>query len=854
MLVRTMSVAELRLVLILAGVIQGARVFAKCPDKCFCNVKQTSVNCGGKRLTDLPGDIPLQVEKLYLNNNKFTALAPYAFSNFSQLMYLDLRQNNLQQIEAGVFANCSQLQQLYLTANLIETIHPEAFEGSQQVTYLSLGANKLRNVPSLPPLANLQSLIMEGNKIVNATFPDSYSANTALTDIVMSNNALDSLTNATFQSLRRSQVRKVEISRSHIQKVESGAFEPLKMLMSLKIGYNPLDSLQLQNVIRGLSHTSLVSLDIRNLSLAGKLPSETFHLLRDTPISSLKMQSNQISNIPSGAFANLPKLILIDLSGCKIQTISESAFENLTVLQTLFLYGNSLAIVPRGLPSSLTKLNLNQNQIDKLRNSDFDNLKILEELNLVKNSIHELQEYAFSGLMQLQKLHLGQNRISTLPGKLFNLLTRLLSLELNGNNIKSIPETEGRFSSLASLVYLNLESNALSDMPLNLLRPLQSLEYLHLDNNQLGPLLVKDRSGELFQSMAKLKELHLRSNDIHSLPEPMLAEQKSLTILDLSHNRLSHWERNFFVSTESLRTLDLSMNLISLINKTSISNLRSLQSLNLSGNPFACTCDARWFCGWMNTTDIVLPKQSLYTCNLPPPWQGKVMSSYCKAHIDCTDYTLYYIIGAVCGGCFVAFITLGVCYRCRWYVRYRCFRIKRGLRRVWRPRKDYTRLPGDDKLYDIYVSYADKDRDWALENIIRRFDDGECAGCQCEGRYKVCFRDRDFNPGRGNISSMDECLNASARAMVIATDEYVSCKWCQFEFDTLVDAQVKKVISDLILIKVGNLHCNIPKLMERMIQRHEYIEWISKETAEANFLERVTDQLGPNVVGGAIQA
>lgn len=67
----------------------------------------------------------------------------------------------------------------------------------------------------------------------------------------------------------------------------------------------------------------------------------------------------QINVIPDQTFANLPKLIQLDLSACQIQNVSSSAFEGLPALQILFLGDNQqVTSVPQNLPASLQKLYL----------------------------------------------------------------------------------------------------------------------------------------------------------------------------------------------------------------------------------------------------------------------------------------------------------------------------------------------------------------------------------------------------------------------------------------------------------------------------------------------------------------
>ena len=75
-----------------------------------------------------------------------------------------------------------------------------------------------------------------------------------------------------------------------------GALRPLSSLQSLQIGVNPLDGVQLEHVLHGLSDDlDLQSLDIRSIQLGGALPSLSFSILSRTSLKNLIFKHNRVS-------------------------------------------------------------------------------------------------------------------------------------------------------------------------------------------------------------------------------------------------------------------------------------------------------------------------------------------------------------------------------------------------------------------------------------------------------------------------------------------------------------------------------------------------------------------------------
>ncbi|CAC5400420.1 unnamed protein product [Mytilus coruscus] len=459
-----------------------------CPKKCFCNKQLTSVNCEGHKLLNVPDRLPKSVEKLYmtqnniihvnfsanvilpnlryvwLDNNKIAGLQanPFDGSIVPKLSKLYLRNNKISVIESRIFVNMSSLTQVYLSNNDIQKLEPDAFEDTPSVQLINLDSNYLSEIPRLGKLKSLKSLYIQANQISNPTFPDEFKDLKKINDIGLSNNAIRKLDDLTFRNLQNSDVRKLEVSRSKIDEISTGAFKWLKNITSLKLGYNPLTSSDLEMAFHGLVGSSLVSLNIDNITLGGVLPSSTFQLLQNTSITTLSMKNNKMSSIPQKGFANLKKLISLDLSAANIFKIDDSAFEGLDALTRLFLNDNQLSQVPNNLPPSLQKLYLNGNQISALKDNTFMKLSKLQLLYLGGNKIHQLEQDAFYGLTSLKKIHLVDNKIHTLPGRLFESFVVLDSLELNRNNINQIPNGDSLFASMASLLYLNMADNAFS--------------------------------------------------------------------------------------------------------------------------------------------------------------------------------------------------------------------------------------------------------------------------------------------------------------------------------------------------------------------------------------------------------
>lgn len=835
----------------------------ECPPPCFCSKTGSTVNCMGKKLTSIPPGIPYQVEMLYLDGNLITELPVGSLKNFTLLTSVYLRNNKLNKVAPFAFRSLTQLQNLYLGNNNIQTLHPDVFAETPALKYLSLSSNELTTIPDLQHLHQLQSLVLDANHITDATFPATSASLPALNSIVLSNNKIPELTNSTFEALRNSSVRKLEIARNGLKNVSIGALKPLVALQSLKIGYNPLDGEQLQHVLEGLREDkNLESLDIRSIGLGGTLPSVTFSILSGTPLRSLIFNNNVVKTIPANAFAHLPKLVQLDLSSCQITSVDDAAFVDLPELQVLFLnYNVDLSDVPNNLPASLLKLYLQGNNVAQLPGRKFANLTSLRELYFSDNKMLQVVGDSFFGLTKLRILHLNNNKLSYIPKELFGPLTSLNTLILKNNNLQNLKINPGSLSSLVALQTLDMSGNQCSYLPLDYLSELTSLQTLLLDGNNLRGVFVLDESGSLLGNLRKLQKLSLSSNFLGYIHDAQFKNMLELKELNLSHNQMSFWGPDLFHTTRTLSTLDLSYNQVALVNKTSVRDLSSLTTLNLFMNPFACTCDLVWFCGWLNSTTVKLRNVTHYKCNSPSEWNGKSLLSFCDAHIDCTDYMWYYVGGAIGVTVIVVVIVTTIVYRQRWFLWLRFYRMQKSFRRAFlqgqAARNGYEPVTGNDRKYDFYVISSEDDIEWVHRELIPRLEntpnqDGEPEHPQAEGdpltaaaTFKLYFEDRDATLGMNRIKNFEESMPACRAVLVVLTRNLEGDAWCHFLLEQAEELKVDGKIDRIQVVKVGRV-TKIPRRLDRMMQNNDYREWPDRDNVIPDFMEHLHDNLQKN--------
>ena len=734
------------------------------------------MNCEGKHFTSIP-KIPETAEKLYLayndfanistrvfiglpnlqklflDHNKITTIEPFAFDGLISLTYLDLRNNKINVLGNNSLASIPRLTHIYLTTNKLQSIAENAFSGTSSLEYVSLQSNVLLAVPPLGYQPHLDQVIMEGNGIVDATFPSSYQNCSRKTSIGLSNNAIKALTNSTFKALANSSLSKLYLSRNAIKSVEAGTFADLSSILSLKLGSNPLDSVSLKTAVAGLAGKNVNSLDISGIALAGVLMEDTFSLLKNTTLGSLIMRFNTIKLLRDNTFSQLKSLLMLDLSGSQINEARDKAFYGLEQLSTLKLNDNRFVAIPKQLPASLRFLYLDGNQIRTIPSNVFSNLAQLQELRLTDNSILTLESGAFNGLVNLKTLKLYNNNINTLPGTVFSPFVRLISLDLGKNNLYTIQTAKDRFSSLVSLQYLNIADNQCAFVQSDIFKPLRSLKYLHLEGNSLGEVIAEDHGGQLFEGLKNLDQLYIMNNNLESLPDPILKDQLSLSVLNVSHNKLSSWGANLFKSTQKLSTLDLSFNLITTIKQENLQDLENLRYLNLTGSPFSCNCDLRWFRDWINQTKTVVSNNASYTCNGPKEWSGKPLLEFSRNKINCLFFSKYAIIGAVLGGLLISLLSGVLVYKNRWRLRLRWYRLSRRGRRFLKGAKaadkrgNYGAIENNQDLYDAYVSCSEQDTPWALRNLLPGIDNGRLEE-EFGGNFRLYYEDRDSDPGK----------------------------------------------------------------------------------------------------------
>ncbi|XP_053959106.1 uncharacterized protein LOC128863788 [Anastrepha ludens] len=152
----------------------------------------------------------------------------------------------------------------------------------------------------------------------------------------------------------------------------------------------------------------------------------------------LDMSGNKLQTLSNEKFirANLLNLQKLYLRSCKIGEIEPETFKGLTNLVELDLSHNLLVVVPSlalSYISSLRELTLASNHIHKIESNSFASTPALHKLDLSHCDIQSVAPLAFDGLESLTLLRLNGNKLSVLLPRTIETLSRLHGIELHDN-------------------------------------------------------------------------------------------------------------------------------------------------------------------------------------------------------------------------------------------------------------------------------------------------------------------------------------------------------------------------------------------------------------------------------------
>lgn len=263
--------------------------------------------------------------------------------------------------------------------------------------------------------------------------------------------------------------------------------------------------------------------DNRKLKSIPKIPAH---------VQQLYLQFNEIEGVPAISFINATALKEINLSHNKIKSnkIEEGVFSKLTKLTHLFLDHNNLEEFPSLLPSSLERILLNYNKINKVQSSNLQSLINVTMLDLCNNNIEDsFKGKGLSRMKSLMQLNLCNNKLHSMPK---NPPASLMYLSLENNSISQIPEDY--FTNLPNLTAFRMSNNKLKEVPRNMFN-LPNLMELDLASNKLKQAFYIPRS---------LEHLYLQDNEIEYLNTSLMCSfidpmnPNRLTYLRIDKNRL----------------------------------------------------------------------------------------------------------------------------------------------------------------------------------------------------------------------------------------------------------------------------------------------------------------------------
>lgn len=469
------------------------------------------------------------LRRLVLGSNIGLQLEPHAFVGLSSLQKLDLSYCSLQDsiLTENYLEPLSSLETLNLFGNQIRRLQPStSFANMTNLKDLNLKLNKIDKLcePDLTgfqgkhfKFLNLQSIQLRYNKFFDWQKCGNPFRGMSFEKLDLSHNGLSMATSkqlfkaiegtkishlklsglmgkgfsfsnlpdpdhSTFEGLKSSSVRTLDLSKSRIFALKQGVFSSLKEVVVIDVSQNKVNQID-RNAFEGLQgHLKMLNL---SHNLLGEIYSHTFASLKSLRV--LDLSHNHIGVLGYDSFQGLPLLKLLDLTGNSLRDLGFPA--PLTSLDYLLLDDNRLSSVSSiiSMAPNIMHLNVQDNRLTGLSDVHtlLTRLRRLEHLFYGGNTIRWCTPHISAGaLNNLHVLDLHSSSLQDIWSRgsclnLFDNFGQVLGLNLSFNALQSLPQ--GIFKGLTSVVQMDLSSNALTYLQPGVFP--KSLKLLHLANN-----------------------------------------------------------------------------------------------------------------------------------------------------------------------------------------------------------------------------------------------------------------------------------------------------------------------------------------------------------------------------------
>ncbi|KAI8969130.1 hypothetical protein BDF20DRAFT_893368 [Mycotypha africana] len=404
----------------------------------------------------------ISLEHLNISGNKLKELDHADLHVLSQLRTLRAINNKLEALPAS-FATCfKRLTSLYISNNAF-TKFPLVVCSINSLTYLDVSFNKIQVFPDeISQLTNLVGLYAIANRLTGA-LPLSFTYLTKLREL----------------DLRQNLISDLEVV-SHLPSLEV-----------LLMDYNP---------------TSIVHFRLRNLR-------------------QLKMYKNHLTqfNLSLPSANALSALTELNLSCCKLSSLSEDLFHNVLNLERLILDSNTLNRLPSSIGAlrKLVRLSIQNNNLETLPD-EVGQLAELRTLDAQKNNLKVLPQEIWL-CASLQTLNCSSNLLESFPEPI--CMTAVAVAAAAAAAAAAASSASSSFSHTNSL-YVNTnatESPAISDTTSSMKASSRKASLTTVTINNSSTATAATTASQQQQQ----QQMDYFSSDVHSLATPILNNNNS---------------------------------------------------------------------------------------------------------------------------------------------------------------------------------------------------------------------------------------------------------------------------------------------------------------------------------------